>query len=661
MIPHEQRSQGPSPSQPPAEPVTPSQSQSQSKTQTRFSRCPKCNPTPAEKQERKSLQRKKIMCFYTYSNQRVTGEMLTGSEFRDMLQAGDSNYAKLDPLQCKQWVALEFLLFKFYVKYAIAENRKLHACNPFAQHQHDAVTLANHKKYFANGVQFCFGWMNWTICLGFRPFPGATAALVADGIHQLWEELSFLPGDFVGNIQDFADLAVSRELNFEKEGCLMHNEDKPGRFAVGVLTKSKNKNEVEAFPQGVALLAAMRDIGKYFKYGKHKELVAACGMVKCLVFRITLDKNKTRIAAVRCMLEPILRMFPGLKAHRESHPGVQEVNVTDQMYLEAAEFEGILYKTKQITTLVQHEVACSGGYKLPLYEMISDNLNKDLGFIDVIDIANTPDDGKAKRVSKSRANLSATGKVCFDRATKETKARHEMEGARPTRRDRLATGLDLRLIGRPGQLSETTMAKITRDVREKYEEYSAAFGDLEGPERPSQPQFVGGIPVLSAPTPNLTAKYATFDVAWANWLNLSEGIVWTKQFAEELKDKGMDGEPLAEDDLDAIHHLLELPVITGLYKPLIKDDGTGLHNPSLYGFLPQLALCYIGNNLASSYCERVNSCAKLIMTHDRTVLDDAHLEMICVLRMNKKFMYSMKHMYPELGGEWIQQQLEVLQ
>ena len=57
---------------------------------------------------------------------------------------------------------------------------------------------------------------------------------------------------------------------------------------------------------------------------------------------------------------------------------------------------------------------------------------------------------------------------------------------------------------------------------------------------------------------------------------------------------------------------------------------------------PHGALAYIGANLASSFCERVNSAAKLIMTHDRTLLSDKHLEMLFFLQMNRDFIYYLK-------------------
>ena len=73
-----------------------------------------------------------------------------------------------------------------------------------------------------------------------------------------------------------------------------------------------------------------------------------------------------------------------------------------------------------------------------------------------------------------------------------------------------------------------------------------------------------------------------------------------------------------------------------------------------------ISLCYVGNNLASSYCERVNSCAKLIMTHDRTLLGDDYLEMLCFLRMNRTIIYYLKHKYPEKKMEWAEKQKALL-
>ena len=59
---------------------------------------------------------------------------------------------------------------------------------------------------------------------------------------------------------------------------------------------------------------------------------------------------------------------------------------------------------------------------------------------------------------------------------------------------------------------------------------------------------------------------------------------------------------------------------------------------------------YCGDNMASSFCERINSVAKQVLTEGRTLLSEEELEMVVVLRVNKKFMAYMKEKHPRLSG-----------
>ena len=97
-------------------------------------------------------------------------------------------------------------------------------------------------------------------------------------------------------------------------------------------------------------------------------------------------------------------------------------------------------------------------------------------------------------------------------------------------------------------------------------------------------------------------------------------IQWKAVFETELE------HARCEEDLDPIEDLLELDVLKKVYKDRVEDN-ENRHN-GRYGLMPLLALCYVGNNLASSYCERANSCDKLIMPHVRTLIDDEELEMV---------------------------------
>ena len=63
------------------------------------------------------------------------------------------------------------------------------------------------------------------------------------------------------------------------------------------------------------------------------------------------------------------------------------------------------------------------------------------------------------------------------------------------------------------------------------------------------------------------------------------------------------------------------------------------------GYLPPLSETLLGSMLASSYVERVNSQAKLVMTTGRTLVAADELAMVVMLRINRRFMAYMKEKY----------------
>ena len=102
---------------------------------------------------------------------------------------------------------------------------------------------------------------------------------------------------------------------------------------------------------------------------------------------------------------------------------------------------------------------------------------------------------------------------------------------------------------------------------------------------------------------------------------------------------------LTKDNHDGPYDLMTL-----LYASLDKLYPE-LEEMKSLGYLPLMASCsrgQIGNLNAESYCERILSCANLVMTEGNTLLDSDELEMIVVLRMNKDFMEYMAHHYPDV-------------
>ena len=92
------------------------------------------------------------------------------------------------------------------------------------------------------------------------------------------------------------------------------------------------------------------------------------------------------------------------------------------------------------------------------------------------------------------------------------------------------------------------------------------------------------------------------------------------------------------------------PVGQVLREEIIEKDV----DRALYGWLPKMATSSkgsIGCVLASSFCERINSCANAVVTEGNTLLSDDEMELLVMLRMNKGFMEFMRTYYPHVARE----------
>ena len=73
-----------------------------------------------------------------------------------------------------------------------------------------------------------------------------------------------------------------------------------------------------------------------------------------------------------------------------------------------------------------------------------------------------------------------------------------------------------------------------------------------------------------------------------------------------------------------------------------------------FGLIPLMAqgsLGFLGALSAQAFCERMNSCAKDVMTDAHTLMDPVELEMAVCLRMNRKFMEYMRANYKHISGQ----------
>jgi hypothetical protein len=71
-----------------------------------------------------------------------------------------------------------------------------------------------------------------------------------------------------------------------------------------------------------------------------------------------------------------------------------------------------------------------------------------------------------------------------------------------------------------------------------------------------------------------------------------------------------------------------------------------------YGHIPKMAVAsrgMMGATMASSFCERINSCANLVCTKGNSMLSDDEIDKVVTLRMNREFMEFMRRAnYPEV-------------
>ena len=118
---------------------------------------------------------------------------------------------------------------------------------------------------------------------------------------------------------------------------------------------------------------------------------------------------------------------------------------------------------------------------------------------------------------------------------------------------------------------------------------------------------------------------------------------WLKLYKPDLKAEFADLR-----SYDVVEDLMFRPV-GNIYGNLTRDL-CGKPHPA-YGYLPLMATSspyQIGSLMAESFCERMLSCANLVMPEGSTLLGDEELEMLVLLKMNRDFMTYCRVRYPAL-------------
>jgi len=99
--------------------------------------------------------------------------------------------------------------------------------------------------------------------------------------------------------------------------------------------------------------------------------------------------------------------------------------------------------------------------------------------------------------------------------------------------------------------------------------------------------------------------------------------------------------PVGKDTKLTWREMWEINVISIMKEDFIEKD----KDRKKYGWLPKMATCSKGSIwslLASSFCERINSCANQALTLGNAILSDGEMEKLVMCRMNEDFIVFMR-------------------
>ena len=609
--------------------------------------------------------------FYIYGATRVSKRTFDDEFFRDVLRVQNPQCGFLARSKIKYHVAAEYLLFEVAFGWMLENLHKDFQGNPFAQGMHDGVTLANKKCYQSMGYQGIYRGVSYTLAFGFRHLRSHVAKLVGEEFAATLKRYTHLGVlvIFYSMISDLAALKVATELLIKDiQKCKLHQGGKVGSSGMGLLVKSKNNVVLNPFPAGVALYKKMHKLACEFSYGdRAQELDDICTELKMKPVKCQVDLNTTRMASLHNLFFANLRLRPAIMtyiaratvkvADLTTDAGMREydrlvgITPTDAEWQTAGEMEsGLLVAACQIT-LSQTEKSFTAAMDVPIERHLRCQLSP---YMDQqVIVSDHPSmTAKPQRKSVNYENMTKNGREFFDRAVI---AAEERFNSSMSTSQLVKSMSDIRTVKFCTQYMSTDEIQdakaATKDAYIEYctkahaHKYGQKSGrdatELDGHDSPTPKKRWGaasvlGHSVVQSPSPDATATgprlsdlNLEFEIAYANWINFCSDVVFVDEYPKELEGK-------SEDDLCLVRDLMGLD-ISKLYTR--ADLDTNMHR------MPMVARQRVGENMAASFCERMNSIAKDIMDDGHTLLDSKELECMVILRANREFMKKVR-------GDW---------
>lgn len=392
------------------------------------------------------------------------------------------------------------------------------------------------------------------------------------------------------------------------------------------------------------------------------------------------DLNTTRIAAPHNLLKSVIRLHRALVAFERVGTNDLLLDLSPVEWQSVVEMESVLEVVEAATTLAQYEHLHTGGYYYVIKTFVLQSLYDPKG-LPVINLSSLNEKPLLPRVVRPISKFTSLGSTCVNRgkvegcrrfcALKIEDAPEIMPEIVPSYRDLICGLLDLRLIGSvggSGYLSTDQRGIAKQLLEDAYVEFAATARAFVA-EPADHESGAAEVQVVPPSTPKPRAVHTTS----ARGIAAQSYVSDDSDSDDDDSNRTVDHEQMARDefkrvfkkwskqspdwseidpklkdktDYDLIGDLLHVDV-GKFYAQYEKRDP----ERKQYGWLPDMARCRIGAENAESFSERVLSVANQVVTDGNTLLDDAEVEMVAVLRMNKWFMEFMRKHHPELAHE----------
>jgi hypothetical protein len=512
-------------------------------------------------------------------------------------------------------------------------------------------------------------------------------------------------------ISDGAALGVAAHFNHWKDLCQMHAGDKICRAAIGELTRSRNGQVLNPFPEGQALVKLVESIGKFLYYNRPAHLHVCWALANgarkgsCPEITVKHNLNKTRVAAMHKLFISIVRLYHGIEAFQFHHEPPWTLSGID--WESIVEVLAVFDVCAKLTTLVQTEKKMTAALSYFLKEDLLSSLRSST--FQVVDLPNvtasTVLPKKAKKVADftplgrevlRKAIVEAERRFCGNRGEEPTGAHVELE-----ERDKLSMLLDPRtVLGThvrhiPGLLKECFQA-----LQKEYVRYSlgvsAYKAEKAAEKRAAKRKAADDAAAAAASATDADATAAVTEVvppAEDVWDELlpplpvteirvpDEAAVAQAQREREAEAEAAKVEAIEKEFVAAFRCFMERAKVP--WSQINEEAQLGLELPTgrdivpldlfdvdmskvmkhlyfdvpdrgKYGHLPMMAMFSRGSiaaNSAVSFCERINSAANLVVTKGNSLLDSEDINMMTVLRTNREFMEHMRSKDSKASGQ----------